>query len=315
MTDEAVVYPRHEVLAAFLEFRRRGAVERDWAGWASLFTEDAEYIEHALGRFRGRHEILDWIVPTMAQFPAMTFWIDWWVIDGNWVFFYIWNHLPDPSGSGTWYSFPNGSVIRYAGGGRWSYEEDFYNPADSRDVVREWVRAGGRRESAPDESLRSLPGWAPQPPPVAHSRHEVDAEFWTWRQRGERAAATGDWPAWASQFTPDARYYNHHYGKFSGRDEIRAWARESLVPFPGMEFPVGPVAIEGSRLAAVVENRLPHPGGGDPFGVRTFVVLHYAGSGQWSYEEDVFNAEEVTSMITSWMDAGGRLPDGVSFRP
>jgi limonene-1,2-epoxide hydrolase len=280
-----------------------------------LFTDDAVYVEHVLGRFRGRQEIRDWIVPTMAHFPAMTFWIDWWIIDANRVVFYIWNHLPDPAGSGAWYSFPNASLIEYAGGGRWSYEEDFYNPADSRRVVREWVDAGGRRDTPADESLRSLPGWAPQPQPTAFSRHEVQAEFSAWRQRGERAAATGDWSAWAAQFTPDAQYYNHHFGKFRGRDEIRAWAREALVPFPQMQFPAGPMAIEGNRVTALVENRLAHPAGGDPFSVRTLVILHYAGSGQWSYEEDVFNPVEVASMVQGWIDAGGQLPDGVSLKP
>ena len=310
-----IVYPRHEVLAAFLEFRRRGAVHHDWEAWAGLFTEDAGYVEHALGRFHGRQEIVDWIVPTMAHFPAMSFWIDWWMIDGNQVFFYIWNHLPDPAGEGAWHSFPNGTVIEYAGNGRWSYEEDFYNPADSHRVVRRWIEAGGRRETSADESLQSVPDWAPQPMPVAFSRREIEAEFSSWLHRGQRAAASGEWGGWAGQFTPDARFYDHHYGKFSGRDEIRAWARETLVPFPGMEFRVERVAIEGNRVATVLESRLGHPAGGDPFAVRTLVILHYAGSGQWSYEEDIFNPSEMSSMITTWVEAGGRLPQGVSLRP
>jgi predicted SnoaL-like aldol condensation-catalyzing enzyme len=313
--SDEIVYPRHEVLAAFLEFRRRGAVNHDWEAWASLFTDDATYIEHALGRFRGRQEILDWIVPTMAHFPSMSFWIDWWMIDGNRVFFYIWNHLPDPVGRGAWYSFPNGSIIEYAGGGKWSYEEDFYNPADSHRVVRQWIEAGGRRDTAADESLQSLPDWAPEPAPVGSPRREIEAHFWSWLHRGERAAASGDWGAWAGQFTADARYYSHHYGKYSGREAIRGWAKEALVAFPAIEFPVERLAIEGNRVAAVVENRLAHPAGGDPPSVRTLVILHYAGSGQWSYEEDVFNPSETSAMIRAWVEAGGQLPEGVSFKP
>ena len=31
---------------------------RDWREWAELFTEDAEYLEHTFGRFKGRERDL-----------------------------------------------------------------------------------------------------------------------------------------------------------------------------------------------------------------------------------------------------------------
>ena len=38
----------------------------DWAPWAELFTDDATYVEHHYGTFRGREEIRAWISKTMA---------------------------------------------------------------------------------------------------------------------------------------------------------------------------------------------------------------------------------------------------------
>src|ERR1700730_13776492 len=102
-----MAFPRQEVEAAFADFRRRGVQEHDWAGWADLFTDDATYVEHNLGTMRGHQAIKDFIVGCMADYGAMTFDIEWWMIDGDRVVFYIWNLLPDPAGGGRDYKFPN----------------------------------------------------------------------------------------------------------------------------------------------------------------------------------------------------------------
>ncbi|HXQ90977.1 MAG TPA: nuclear transport factor 2 family protein, partial [Acidimicrobiales bacterium] len=75
----------------FVEVANQCAASGDWAPWAGMFTDDAQYIEHHFGRFRGRQEILDWISATMAQWPntEMTaFPHDWCVCDeerGWWI--------------------------------------------------------------------------------------------------------------------------------------------------------------------------------------------------------------------------------------
>ena len=117
-------YPREEIEAAFAEFRRRGVETHDWAGWAQLFTEDALYEEHNLGVFNGRAAIEKWIVECMADYPTMTLWIDWYMIEGNRISFYIWNNLPDPTGDGQRFGFPNTTILEYAGDGKFSFEGD-----------------------------------------------------------------------------------------------------------------------------------------------------------------------------------------------
>ena len=42
----------------------------DWSSYADHFTEDAKYVEHALGNMEGRENIREWIVSTMNTFPG-----------------------------------------------------------------------------------------------------------------------------------------------------------------------------------------------------------------------------------------------------
>jgi hypothetical protein len=67
--------------------------------------------------------------------------------------------------------------------------------------------------------------------------------------------------------------------------------------------------IQGNRVCAVIPNVLPDPAGGDAyFGFDVNVILHYAGSGQWSYEEDVYDPADAGRVVKSWLAAGGVIP-------
>lgn len=300
-----------EIEEAFVEFRRRGVETHDWSGWAGLFTDDARYVEHHLGAFNGRVEIERWIVDCMEQYPSMSLHIDWHVVGEDRVAFYVWNNLPDPANTGKRYGFPNTTVIHYAGHGRWDHEEDFYNPADAERVWTEWFADGGRLDTPMDRSLRGMHDWAPEPPEPACPPQEVEREFQRYRERGNLAVATGDWHQWADQFTADARYHEHHYGRFRGQDEIRRWITSTMGPFPDMYFPLDHHIIDGNRVVAVIPNCLPDPSGGDAvFRFDVHVILHYAGDGKWSYEEDVYNPAEAERTIGAWIAAGGKLPPG-----
>lgn len=145
-------FSRSEVETAFRRFQEvaaESARSGDWAPWAALFTEDATYIEHHFGRFTGPSEILRWISETMSKFPnsAMTsFPVDWYLIDADrgWVVFSIWNVMEDP-GDGTDHRAANWTLLKYAGGGKWSWEEDMYNPNEFGEMIARW---SGAREAA-----------------------------------------------------------------------------------------------------------------------------------------------------------------------
>lgn len=148
-------FAREEILEAFERYKAaRDEASRtgDWNVWADCFTEDALYVEHAYGELHGREAIREWITGVMAPFPRMTFPQNWWVLDAerDAVVFECRNEFPAPhQPDGTPFWFPNWSRLVYGGGGLWASEEDVYNPArDAPRVVKAWIAAGGRFESA-----------------------------------------------------------------------------------------------------------------------------------------------------------------------
>ena len=302
-------YPREEIEAAFAEYRRLGVGEEDWPAWAKLFTDDALYEEHNLGVFKGQKAIEDWIVSCMKDYPAMTLWMEWYAIDGNRVALYIWNNLPDPTGTGQRFGFPNTTFLEYAGDGKFSFEGDYYNPADAERVFGEWLAAGGRRSTPQDHSLKGVEGWNPEPPEPAFPREEVEAEFAKYRERAAKAVETGDWDQWTDQFTDDAQYREHHYGYFKSQQEIRDWIKSVMQPFPTMEFPVSSYTIDGNRISALIPTILPAPEGDHgSYGFDVNKILHYAGNGKWSFEEDVYSPKEAEEVVAAWIKAGGVIP-------
>jgi ketosteroid isomerase-like protein len=131
--------------------RDKASETGDWSIWAEVFTDDADYIEHAFGVFKGKAAIRDWITKVMAPFPHMTFPQDWVAYDeetGS-VVFQCQNRLEHPTDpKGEPFQFPTWTRLVYAGNGKWSCEEDVYNPGrDAGRVVGAWVKAGGKLAS------------------------------------------------------------------------------------------------------------------------------------------------------------------------
>jgi hypothetical protein len=141
-------FSRIEIEQAFRHYQdiaREAGRSGEWGPWAELFTEDATYVEHHFGTFQGRDAIRSWIVATMATPPNndMTmFPVEWSVIDDDrgWVVCCIWNRMNDP-GDGSVHQAANWTLLKYAGGGCWSYEEDLYNPAEFAHAVKQWLGA------------------------------------------------------------------------------------------------------------------------------------------------------------------------------
>jgi hypothetical protein len=145
---------RAELEAAFEHYQatvKRAVAERDWTLFAGVFTEDAQYNEHAYGRFGGRAAIADWAVRTMTTFPGnamVAFPMSWSVFDSErgWIICEVQNVMADP-GDGSVHQSPNLTILHYAGDGLFSYEEDVYNPARFVEMVAGWAvlaQANGR---------------------------------------------------------------------------------------------------------------------------------------------------------------------------
>lgn len=146
-------FSREEIEEAFLRYRERAAAAATsgkWDEWAELFTEDAVYVEHHYGRFEGRDAIRSWINETMAaglNKDMTSFPVRWYVIDEEqgWVVCSVANCMADP-GDGSAHEADSWTKLHYAGNGRFSYEEDMYNPNEFASMISTWaaVRSGRR---------------------------------------------------------------------------------------------------------------------------------------------------------------------------
>ena len=141
-------YSRDEIEKAFQSFQDTAArcgASGDWQEWSECFTEDAEYYEHHYGRMKGRQAILDWINSTMNEqinSEMSSFPIDWYMIDEErgWIMCQVANVMDDP-GDGTDHREYNWTLLHYGGDGRFSYEEDMYNPVEFGEMIKGWLKA------------------------------------------------------------------------------------------------------------------------------------------------------------------------------
>lgn len=144
-------FKRHEQIVAEI------GSSWDWSRFADQFTEDATYVEHSYGTFRGREQIRDWIVSTMNVFPGseMPFYpTSWYSIDEDrgWVFYEVLNRMRDP-GDGGIHQVATLTILKYAGHGLWSSEEDIYNPMNFLPVVREYIQRCKTLGTASEDAL------------------------------------------------------------------------------------------------------------------------------------------------------------------
>jgi uncharacterized protein (TIGR02246 family) len=155
-----------------------------------------------------------------------------------------------------------------------------------------------------------------------YSASEISEAYAAFHSKVETFVATGDWSGYADLFTPDAVYIEHAMGTFRGREEIRAWAVQTMTAYPGRVMTGFPltwqvVDPESSRLICEVRNPMPDPGDGTMLEESNLTIMTYAGGGLFSCEEDVYNPLRFHAMSMAWARiaaAHGRAePDALAY--
>jgi ketosteroid isomerase-like protein len=133
MTPSSHSHPRDEVQAVvdrYRELRRRideGLETNAFGALADFYTDDAVYVDAAWGRIEGKEEIAKWLEHSMVGLGDWKFPIEFTAIEGNDVIVKWTQIIPGTRKNGASYTQSAYSRLRYAGNGKFSYEEDTYN--------------------------------------------------------------------------------------------------------------------------------------------------------------------------------------------
>jgi hypothetical protein len=157
-------FTRDEVEQAFAHLWKAGCVDEDWAAWTACFTPDVVYYDSFWGWLVGRDEVLLWIDAVMKGVPEVYTVLEWHRIDDDIVTFHCQNRRDNPAPDGPpYFDFPSLSFVRYAGGGQFSTEEDFWELRGARDTSVEYAAACARAGCTTPEQRLSRRHWPASP--------------------------------------------------------------------------------------------------------------------------------------------------------
>lgn len=126
---------------------------------------------------------------------------------------------------------------------------------------------------------------------TSYSRAEVEEAF---RHYFLTGPVGEDWVAWSRLFSDDAVYFDHFYGRFRGPAEIQKFLEATMGFAPHVYSPLEWYNLDGDRIVYKVWNRADNPDtSGPPAQFPSLQIIHYAGDGKWSSEEDWWLVKEM----------------------
>ena len=153
-----VHFPREEVqkaLDAYLSVKAKAdSGEVGWDALADMFTEDATFVDPSWGRTEGRESICQFMRDSMQGLDEWTFPNEWTAIEGDHVIIKFLNRLPGRRPDGTYYEVPGVQILTYAGGGKFSREEDIFNMVHVMELVQESGWVPGPEVKFPEKVIR-----------------------------------------------------------------------------------------------------------------------------------------------------------------
>jgi ketosteroid isomerase-like protein len=158
-------FEQDELLEAYEVYKKtRERIDAGELWWDQLrdhFTQDAVFVDPAWGRVDGIDNILKFLEDSMRGLEDWTFPLEWMAVDGDYLITGWQNRLPGRRPDGTYYQAPGMSRLRYAGDGRFDYEQDLINMVHMLEVMKEsgWKPREGF-QNPPRDRIR-LCAWAP----------------------------------------------------------------------------------------------------------------------------------------------------------
>ena len=169
MTPTANPHARQEIQAVIDRYhavRSRidaGLEPNGFGALADFYTDDAVYVDAAWGRIEGKEAIAHWLEHSMVGLGDWKFPIEFTAIEGDDVVVKWTQTIPGTRADGSPYTQSGYSRLRYAGDGKFSYEEDVYNMVQVlEDIAASGWTPEGRMNVPPEHPDRNwaLPGGA-----------------------------------------------------------------------------------------------------------------------------------------------------------
>ena len=137
------------------------------------------------------------------------------------------------------------------------------------------------------------------------SRAELADAFVVFESEVDDAARTQNWDAWVAHYTPDVDYIEHAMGTMKGREEVREWIYRTMTAFPGSHMTAFPslwsvIDEERGRVIVELDNPMRDPGDGTIISATNISIITYAGDGQWSRQEDIYNPLRFLAAGMKW---------------
>lgn len=124
---------------AFHRIWTTGSIDENWAAWPDCLTEDVLYVERIFGTMHGREAVRAWITELMAVRGDVHAVLNWYLVKGDRVVLNMTNRYYNPDPAGDPIDFGGISVLEYAGGGLFGYEEDYWDASGAKTAYQQFT--------------------------------------------------------------------------------------------------------------------------------------------------------------------------------
>jgi len=123
----------------------------------------------------------------------------------------------------------------------------------------------------------------------------------------DEGAASADYNAFADLFTEDCTYVEHVFGEMHGREAVREWIVPLMKDYPTNQMTYTHDWVlfdeDNRRVIFCARTHMPDVGDGHEYSTTNWSMIDYAGNGQWSREEDIYNPAHFGTLLTDWLAA------------